>query len=268
MGALPVLVGQVSDLHLGDDPTATARAARVFAHLGAMATRLDALVLTGDLTDAGTDAAYAVLSGLLDAHLPGGPALVYCPGNHDERAAYQRFLAARGGPRDGVHRLPGLTVLALDTLVPGAPHGELGDAGARRLWAELAAAPPDRPVVLAMHHPPVPVHSEWLDSMPLTDPARLAAAIEASGRRPDLVLTGHTHAATATAWHGIPVRGSGAVRSTLISEWESGVADHLTDDVPPMLAFHHLSPAATGGGGGAGAGPATVTTRWRALPAS
>ena len=75
------LLGHISDLHLGGRETAGDRAEAVLAHLAALHRPLDALVLTGDLSDAGQQADYQWLTTRLGrfAHV------VAVPGNHDDR---------------------------------------------------------------------------------------------------------------------------------------------------------------------------------------
>ena len=79
------LLGHVSDLHLGGSETAGDRAEAVLAHLAALHRPLDALVLTGDLSDAGQQADYQWLTTRLGrfAHV------VAVPGNHDDRDTFR-----------------------------------------------------------------------------------------------------------------------------------------------------------------------------------
>ena len=81
------------------------------------------------------------------------------PGNHDRRDNFRRDLAhlpgvtARSGVRPVyVDDLP-VRLVMLDTLVPGARHGELRDDQLAWLDRTLAAVP-DKPTMIGMHHPP------------------------------------------------------------------------------------------------------------------
>lgn len=115
----------------------------------------DAVVVTGDLTDCGRPAEYAHLRALLQ---PLSCPVFLLPGNHDDPAALRAGFPehAHLGTSGDVcysHPLGGMQLIALDTTVAGRPHGSLG---AERLdWLERALhAARDRPVLLAMHHPP------------------------------------------------------------------------------------------------------------------
>src|SRR5690606_11515999 len=98
--------------------------------------RPDVIVFTGDLADLGEPGAYRKLRSAVEpvAHRPGAQ-LVWCMGNHDERAPYARELfdelehdgdGSHGvAPQDRVYDIRGLRIIALDTSVPGYHHGAL-----------------------------------------------------------------------------------------------------------------------------------------------
>ncbi|WP_224386739.1 metallophosphoesterase [Pseudonocardia sp. ICBG1293] len=191
-------VVQLSDLHLGRDDAPgqdalRARADRAVAAVRALDPAPDAVLVTGDLADDGDPSAYAHAARLLD-----GLDALHVPGNHDDRAA---MTAALGPVGDRVHRIGGTTLLLLDTLVPGAAHGELS-AGAAALLAEAAADP--APLLVALHHPPVAVGHPLLDGIRLRDPGRLEAAL-AARRAPTLVVCGHVHTPLTTTVAGHPL---------------------------------------------------------------
>ena len=84
---------------------------------------------------------------------------------------------------------PFVTVVGLYTNVP--EHGRLDDAQIAWFHGELAAAPADKVLVVAMHHP---IHSldthhgssDYMNGI-------LEAAIAQSGRTPDIVFAAHVH---------------------------------------------------------------------------
>jgi len=93
-------------------------------------------------------------------------------------------------------------LVMLDTLVPGAPHGELC---ARRLaWLDAAlAAAPERPTIVAMHHPPFLCGIAHMDRIILRDSAAFVAVI-AKHRQVQRILCGHHHRpVTAPVAHAI-----------------------------------------------------------------
>jgi 3',5'-cyclic AMP phosphodiesterase CpdA len=184
------VLAQLSDPHLqaGGDDRGAARAleAAVEAVL-ALRSAPDAVLVSGDLADAGTPAEYARARELL-APLP-MPVHVL-PGNHDDAAA----LAEAFGPRAPYTAALGDgRLIVCDTTVPGRMEGSLDRE--RRAWleAELDAAR-GHPVIVAMHHPPLLTGIPFLDDigLPRQDRAALGELLARFGhvRR---VVAGHVH---------------------------------------------------------------------------
>jgi 3',5'-cyclic AMP phosphodiesterase CpdA len=237
---MPVLA-HVSDLHLDGGPRATARAARVTAHLAGLP--VDALLVTGDIADGGRPEEYAQARGLLD-RLP-YPVLT-CPGNHDVRAAYRDVLLdgsdgepdADGfdadGPVNRASRVGDHLVAMLDSTIPGQGGGHLADATLAWLDRTLSVAP-DVPAVVACHHPPVALHLPYVDAIRQEGADRFAAVL-AGHPQVVAVLCGHAHTAAATTFAGRPLRVGPGVASTSTLPWERGGLLDLGQ--PPGVAFH------------------------------
>jgi Icc protein len=79
----------------------------------------------------------------------------------------------------------------LDTHVPDRPEGRVAAAELERLDRELERLH-DRPVIVCLHHPPLPVGSAWLDTVGLTNRDEVWTVID---RHPSvrLMLAGHVH---------------------------------------------------------------------------
>src|SRR5262249_27767998 len=75
------------------------------------------------------------------------------------------------------------------TNVPAGGHLETSQTD--WLAGELRAAPTDRPLIVALHHPPYSVDAMHGGSKRMGD--ALDAAFSAADRTPDLVLSGHVH---------------------------------------------------------------------------
>jgi 3',5'-cyclic-AMP phosphodiesterase len=197
-----MLICQLTDLHVRpvgqpanrvvETNVFTERALRAVARL---TPRPDVVVITGDLTECGLDEEYANLSHLLRKFLP-MPVFVI-PGNHDRR----------GDMRDRLKHLPGVTtdphyvqytvddypvrLVMLDTLVPAAGHGELRPEQLEFLDRSLAAKP-DKPTIVAMHHPPFACGIAHMDRINLRNAAAFAAII-ARHRQVERIICGHHH---------------------------------------------------------------------------
>ncbi|SDJ62338.1 phosphodiesterase [Streptomyces indicus] len=231
-----LVLAQISDLHLDGTERARERAARVLARLRAMP--VDALLVTGDIADHGSETEYEQAAGLLDG-LP-FPVLT-CPGNHDVRGPYRKALlghAPEDGPVDSFGLVGGTAILMCDSSIPGEDDGRLSPATYDWIERTLDELGPEVPALLAFHHPPVALHAPLPDSYPLHEPGRLAALLE---RRPQIraLITGHAHTPAATVFAGRPVAVGPGVTWTLRLPWEGGdtVADRAAD---PGYALHVL----------------------------
>lgn len=168
--------------------------------------RPDVVLLTGDLTDHGLASEYARFEHLLTA-LPMPWYLI--PGNHDSRGPLLDAFAGRGGlpqqPTDSLHYaldLGPLRLVALDTLIEGATHGEVGRAQLNWLEAELASHASHQPVLLMLHHPPFITGLGGMDRINCRDGATLAQVVAPHAARIERVLCGHCHRAITRRWAG------------------------------------------------------------------
>jgi Icc protein len=193
----PFLVAQLSDSHIGaewtesDDPAAGLAAA--VDSVRSMRPHPDAVLLSGDLADTGTDAEYEQLRELLG---PLDAPLYILPGNHDDRRALRRHFGLPGSDGDPVQYsadLGPLRLVVLDTTRPGEDPGVLDAERLGWLDAELAAAP-ELPTLLAMHHPPlvtgVPAWDEI--GLPPADRRALGEVLERH-RQVRRLVAGHVH---------------------------------------------------------------------------
>lgn len=231
-----MLVVQITDTHItaprkllyGAIDTASALESAV-AELGRLRPVPDIAVITGDLVDVGEPEEYAYLRSLL---APLGMPIFVIPGNHDAREAMRSAFAAEGYfPRQGflhyvVEDYP-LRIVALDTLVPGEPGGAL--CKDRLRWIdEILAAAPDRPTLVAMHHPPFATGIAPMDRMGLAGSADFAEIIR---RHPQIerICCGHLHRA-------IDRRFAGTVAGTAPSTAHQATLD-LRPEEPLSFVF-------------------------------
>lgn len=192
-------VVQLTDLHVRPMGVAAYRVAetnmltaRALRAVSTLRPAPDAVIITGDLTDCGLLEEYALLRDLLALHLRVPVHVI--PGNHDRREALMAGLpgvqAAEGFVQYAVEDLP-LRLLMLDTVVPGAGHGELCE---RRLdWLDRTLAQqPGKPTLIGMHHPPFQCGIAHMDRIALYRPEAFAAVVV---RHPQVrrIVCGHHH---------------------------------------------------------------------------
>ncbi|QAV70130.1 phosphodiesterase [Salinibacterium sp. UTAS2018] len=203
----------LSDVHLlaggrrlYDSLDSETKLRQLFAELEASGSRPEAIVITGDLADKGEAAAYRALREIVEpvAHRLGAQ-VVWVMGNHDDRSTFTTTLLdepATTAPIDRVVNVNGLRIIALDSTVPGAHHGDISDAQLLWLQNELATPAPHG-TILAMHHPPVPTVLDLAVTVELRSQKELAAVIRGSDIRS--IIAGHLHYSTTATFAGIPV---------------------------------------------------------------
>jgi Icc protein len=229
-----IVFAQLSDTHLDGGQPRADRAHAVMASLVRGRAPLDAVLVTGDIADHGLPSEYEQARSVLAAPWP----VLFCPGNHDERAAFRRVLLGGEGdmPINQVHRMPGAVIAACDSTIPDNDDGYLTDETLAWLDAELGVDPVT-PAFVVFHHQPVPLHTETSDVIRLSGEARLAAVL---GRHPQVVavLCGHAHSAAATTFAGRPLLAAPGVVSTSVLPWEE--RDRADIQAPPAVAYHVL----------------------------
>lgn len=242
-----MLIAQITDPHVRasgklaygiiDTTSAMARAVEALNHLDP---RPDVLLVTGDLVDFGRSEEYAVLRDLL---APVKIPYFLLLGNHDERGNFRVAFAehATDSDADFVHYTVEdwpVRLIALDTLVPGYGLGRLCDQ--RLEWlAKRLREQPERPTVIAMHHPPFRSGIAHMDKIGLEDPAPLRALV-AQYHNVQRIVCGHLH-------RDIAVRFAGTIAATCSSVSHQVALDLRPNGPsafvmePPAYQLHHWS---------------------------
>lgn len=183
---------------------------------------IDALVLSGDLTDNGDPEAYRRLR---DAVVPAANALgavvIYAMGNHDDREAFVDELIAQprpDGPVDAVVDVAGVRIVVLDSTTAGRHDGRLEPSQLSWLTGVLAEPAPGG-AILVLHHPPIPSPVTSVDSLRLEHSERLEAVL--AGSDVGMILCGHAHHTSSGSIAGIPV-------------WVGPAMSYRVDPIPPV----------------------------------
>ena len=247
-----MLLAQITDLHIRRPGQLAYRQVdtapflqHCIAKLNALTPRPDAVLITGDLVDAGHPEEYAHLRTLLaQLQLP----YYLMVGNHDSRAPLRAAFADAaylGDDPDGFVQyrfdLPTpeatVRVLALDSLDAPNSGGRLCASRLAWLESELEQARA-MPVIVALHHPPFATGIGHMDEAALA-PHDAQALARLIAKRPNVerVLCGHLH-------RPIHVRFGGSIASTCPSPAHQVAFDLQPDGPsafvmePPAFALH------------------------------
>jgi Icc protein len=242
VAARPVLIAQISDLHIktpgglayGRVDTAVALTRCVQA-LNQLSPRPDLVVISGDLADTPLPEEYDHLMRLLaPLEIP----FVAIPGNHDDREMLRAALplqdyAAPTGAINIVRAAGAVDVVLIDSSVHLAAHGVL--EAQTLVWLDTVLAySATRPALLFLHHPPFTTGIGHMDVQNLHNANELAAVL-CRHPRTRIVAAGHVHRAVVTLFAGIP--------ATICPAPNHAVALDLAAQHPPSFnieppAFH------------------------------
>ena len=230
-------VVQLSDTHLmrelggqlvGID---TDRSLAAVCRLVAAQGPVDALLLTGDLAGDEAEEAYGRLD---EALAPLGVPSFWLPGNHD--AVWSDDHPLRSHFKRTV-QLPHWDILMLNTQHPGVVAGHLADPEIEALEQAVDhAQTTGRPLLVATHHPLMPVGSAWLDEIGAEN-AQAALERLAPLSEKAVVISGHVHQDSAQTYQGVQCL---TVPSTCI-QFAPNSADFQVDAQAPgcrMLTLH------------------------------
>ena len=210
----PVTFVHLSDLHIappaarayGTDPAGNLRA--VAQRIREMQLEPACFIFSGDLSDRGESESYAHLRDILrDEFEPFGVPLLLGLGNHDTRLPFRQVILGQTDADDEYeqyfysHCLGELRVLMLDSKLPGAVHGLLGES--QLAWLEARLAEPTAGDIIVMHHPCVPRGVPRPDDYLLQDADALASVLARHSTNPLLaILCGHSHVSTSSLFAG------------------------------------------------------------------
>ncbi|HMN82190.1 MAG TPA: phosphodiesterase [Burkholderiaceae bacterium] len=244
---------QISDLHIREPGrlaygrVETAKYLKVtIESILTLRQRPDAVVITGDLVDFGRVAEYRHLKSLLE---PLQMPLYLLPGNHDDRAALRTgfpdhaYLHAEEAADFVQYSVPvgELRMIALDTVVPRAGHGELCERRLDWLDSELERWR-GQPVVIAMHHPPFVTGVGHMDKVGLLAGIEELEAIVRRHPNIERIICGHLHRAIDTRFGGTLVSTTPAPAHQVTLDLSPDAPASFTME-PPAFRLHVWNPA-------------------------
>lgn len=190
---------QLSDPHLLADPVGCCRGRQPLTQLrsgiqAALTQALDhgppvdLLLISGDLCHDESWTGYALLRDLLnDWARP----VALLPGNHDHPQLLRAVLGRHCAVAPALVPLADLDLVLLDSHRPGWDAGWLGTIQLDWLQALLAHRR-NVPLLVTLHHPPVPIGDAGFDAMALVDAAALWRVLRDEPRL-QAILFGHIH---------------------------------------------------------------------------
>lgn len=234
---------QLTDCHLFAEPDTALRGIvtrpRFEAALKEVRTRIpdpELLVFTGDTAH---DESLATYAAVRNALADWSDRVRIIPGNHDDRALLREIFPQAVGTLTGRNTFhiacDDWQVIGLDSQLPGETAGLLGPDQLEWLNARLAAVL--LPALIFVHHPPIPVHSPWLDRIGLQDAADLQRIVELHSHV-RLIVTGHVHQELAGSFAHATVLTTPAVGPPFRPRTDELIIDNL----PPCYRVIDLYP--------------------------
>lgn len=245
-----IVIAQLTDLHIApeDDPVFHMNTARLEAcldRISEMKRQPDLLLLTGDLTEHGDDKS---LEFLLDRVNQSGLNFRVALGNHDvlqnnTQAIRQKYAL----PKDWTGSMSGntkLRVLIADSCKMGRHGGFLDEedlGGIRR----LLDTDPETSTLLAIHHPPLKIGIDWMDTALDMAWTKKLEQIVKDNRQIIGIVCGHVHTSAHTSFGDVRLCLTPAVAARSNVELAPVNADQpdgrpLIEESAPGFALHRI----------------------------
>jgi Icc protein len=240
-----VRVLHITDPHLYADPEASLRGTvtydslqSVLRHVGASGWRADLVVMTGDVIQDDSRGAYQRFRELLT---PLGLPVCCVPGNHDVRPLMQEVLAEVPFHYCGTLTLDNWLIAGIDSSIEGSAAGRVAEQELERL-DDLLRDTGAAHAMVCLHHPPLPVGSQWLDAVGLQNAEEFLQRIGLSGKV-RIAIFGHVHQQFEGQYESIRILGT----PSTCSQFTVGSDTYAVDDKPPAYRRMSLFPDGTVG---------------------
>lgn len=234
---------QITDSHLGPDSeemllglNTDQSLVDVLQLIAAEQSAVDALVCTGDIASDAHSEPYTRFLDRVRGYF--SAPLGWLPGNHDS-AQLMANLKHPHLPERRVMNLGSWQLVLLNSSVPGEIYGELEDSELAFLERALRASP-ERHIMIAMHHQPIPVGSEWIDQYLLRNADAFFEVIDQYSHV-KAVTWGHVHQSFHRQRNGVQLY---ATPATCI-QFKPNSQSFAVDDVMPGYRWFDLHPDGT-----------------------
>jgi len=148
----------------------------------------DFILVTGDISQAGTNEGYAIFNKLIQSlQKP-----VYClPGNHDSTETLKKYFPTTPNQAISVNMVKQHLLILLNSKILNDQAGEISANQLKQLESILTTNN-NRPVIVAMHHHPISTNSLWLDNIKLKNGDVLLNLL-GKFKEVKIALFGHVH---------------------------------------------------------------------------
>ncbi len=189
-----IKIAHISDMHIFKSKQGILKGAvntfekfqKVVENIQQENSNIDAVIITGDLSEDGYSESYQLIKGELDKLKT--PSF-WLPGNHDNFENIPENIS-----KEHVFNsveIGNWKLIFLDTTIQGVDHGRLSDGELQRLDAFLKENRKST-TLICMHHPPIDVQSEFIDVLGLKNKSDFWTVISKHSNVKG-ILFGHVH---------------------------------------------------------------------------
>jgi len=234
---MSITVIQITDTHIHDQQDKLFKKTRpdislnkIIQHAIHNIKNINHVVLTGDLTHDGTEAACTRLADLLSQF--NCPVYV-TPGNHDSTNNIQQHLLNKQINMPENIETEHWQLLFADSHIENQPAGLIKNSQLKKLSLQLQQC--KKPALLFTHHPPVKINSLWLDEIGMQNGKYILQQLSCFDQL-QAIAFGHIHQSWQSQYQHIEILGT---PSTCI-QFRAGSESYSTDDLSPGYRVFQL----------------------------
>ncbi|HFE39025.1 MAG TPA: phosphodiesterase [Gammaproteobacteria bacterium] len=210
-----MIIAQITDLHIGfagkgKPCTNVERLTTVADTINKMLKKPDVIIATGDLVESGEIWAYHELKKAIGKF---DYPMYFALGNHDCRenfcSVFTNTQIHDGFVQYTIEDYP-VRIIVIDTLQEGMHGGSFCQNRQEWLSTELAKHP-EKPTVIAMHHPPIETGIDWLTAHADDEWVKSLQRIIRANRQVIHIMAGHVHRSIYKTFAGTSISVSQAI---------------------------------------------------------